>query len=115
MLNIYYTEKGALISGDEDVLAKANIGTGAIEPSALDISDISVNAQSLEVFYEKARCTGPILDDAGELVGYPHARRYVSLRNKFIKMIELAKEPSNRPTVKDSPGITSVNSKPINA
>lgn len=115
MLKVHYTETGVIISGDEDILREANMGTGAIEPSALDISDISVNAHTLSILYEKAHCTGPILDDVGELVGYPHARRYVSLRNKFIKMIELAKEPSNRPTVKDSPGITSVNSKPINA
>lgn len=111
MLKVHYNETGATITGDEALLEKAQKGTGKIDPSLLDISDVSVNAHSLDILFSKAEYTGPIYEEVdGEqvLVGYPHAKRYVALREKFLKMIELRNEPDayERPTVDNMPAIT---------
>lgn len=115
MLKVHYHEKGATITGDEEVLAKATKGTGAIEPSLLDISDVRVTADSLEALFLRAESTGPIVDENGELVGYPRAKQYAALREKFVNMVELRNEPDayERPTVDNTPAITSQSIKPV--
>lgn len=120
MLKIYYTETSVTITGDEAILEKAQKGTGAIDPALLDISDVRINADSLEKLFLKAESTGPIVDENGELVGYPHAKRYVALREKFLAMVE-----AQRPVVEELPSveevevdatmITTQSIKPINA
>lgn len=117
MLKVHYHETGATITGDEEVLAKATKGTGAIEPSLLDISDVSVNAQSLETLFLRAESTGPIVDENGKLVGYHRAKQYAALREKFVKMMELRNVPDayERPTVDNTPAISTQSIKPVDA
>jgi len=117
-LIFHYTNEGVLISGDEAVLEKATKGTGAIDTALLDISDLPVNAHSVNTLFNKAESTGPIYEEIdGEqvLVGYLEAKRYAALREKFVKMMELQNVRDDEQPVEDFVGITSVNSKPIDA
>ncbi|MBM7663564.1 hypothetical protein JOC25_000020 [Solibacillus kalamii] len=90
MLKIHYHETGPTITGDEALLEKAQLGTSKVGP-ILEITDVSVNAHSLYTLYNKAEYT-PIYEEVdGErvLVEYLEAKRYVTLREKFLEMMEL--------------------------
>jgi len=117
MLKVHYHETGVTITGDEAVLEKATKGTGSINPAVLDISDIRVDAHSLEVLFHRAESIGPIyyeVDGEQILVGYPHAKRYAAMREKFVKMIELAKAKPDDDPIANTPAITTQSIKPIN-
>lgn len=89
MLQIINHENGVIINGDDAVLAKAQKGNGNIPVELTSIEGLRVNADTLVELYDKASHTGPIYD-GDELAGYPIAKKYASMRAKYIEQQELA-------------------------
>ena len=110
-----YTNEGVTIKGDEEVLHKATLGNGNFDATLLDISDIRVNAQTLETLYLRAAATGPIYDENDELAGFPLARRYSALKAKFEAQTAAAQAYFNEHHQSHAPVINSQSTKPINA
>ena len=103
------------IKGDEEVLQKATLGNGNFDTAMLDISDIRVNAQTLETLYLRAAATGPVYDENDELAGFPKARQYAALKAKFEAQAAAAQAYFNEPRQSHAPVINSQSIKPINA
>lgn len=108
-----HTENGVSIKGDEQVLERATLGNGNIPAESLNIEGITVNAQNLATLFDKASTTGPLYDKYDELAGYPRAKCYVQLREKFIRQQELAKAYFDEPTQSHAPSITTPAMKPV--
>ena len=108
-----HTSNGVLISGDAEIIEKSQKGNGNIPPELLSVMDVNVDAHNLSILYDKAAFTGPLYDNEGELLGYPHAKRYVQLKAKFIEQQQLSRESFNASKPSNEPAITSQSIKPV--
>lgn len=121
MLQIINHENGIIIRNDEAVLEKAQQGNGNIPIELTSIEGLRVDVDVLVKLFDKAERTGPIYD-GDKLAGYPIAKQYAALRQRFIEQAQLAaeqlrqmKEEQERRKASGFDGITSSNSKPVNA
>jgi len=100
-LNINYTKEAVLISGDADLEAKLPEG---FDVSEVDLTGERINADTLAIAYGYAQYKGV------EMIKF-----YFALKDAFLKQQELAKvQEYERPTVDNTPAITSQSIKPIN-
>ena len=100
-LIINYTNKEALISGDAKLEEKLPEGFDASE---IDLTGERINADNLAIAFEYAQFKG------SEAIKF-----YFALKQEFLKQQEIARaEEYERPTVANTPAITSQSIKPIN-
>ncbi|WP_312507173.1 hypothetical protein [Lysinibacillus sp.] len=83
-----YSSEGVTIKGDAEIMHKAALGNGNLEPALLDISNLRVDAQTLATLYSQAEFSGPVYDNYDELAGFPKAKQYAALKAKFESRIE---------------------------
>jgi len=101
-LNINYTNEAVLISGDAHLKEKLPEG---FDVSEVDLSGERINAENLAIAYGYA-----------QYKGIDTIKFYFALKQAFLKQQELAKvHDYERPTVANTPAITTQSIKPINA
>ncbi|MEG0471092.1 MAG: hypothetical protein RR588_02045 [Solibacillus sp.] len=103
-----------IIEGDEKVVGEAAAGNGNIDAELTSIEGVSVNAHNLSTLFNRADSGGPLYDGNNELAGYPKAKQYAALKQKFIEQQALIQLERAKPKVSHAPAITSRSIKPVN-